>query len=207
MDDRHDMRQFVLFAFVLMVPCFALWTLFMGPLAMPVVGLSNMLLSAWFPDVVEYLAMDGADALLVTRFGEANGMAVPLAQADYQLAFKLNPGVLSYSLPFYAALHFATRKDGYLQDFITGVVLLYPFFLLGMISLCLKELMTQLGELFMAQSAVFVPNGNFIALFYQLNVLIVPTVAPALIWAWQSRDTALLRGMLRLLSPAPAKER
>jgi hypothetical protein len=41
-----------------------------------------------------------------------------------------------------------------------------------------------------------------IALLYQLNVLIVPTVAPILLWAWQSRDTRLVRGMLNL----PAKE-
>ncbi len=199
MDNRHDLRQFLLFAFVLIVPCFALWTLFMGPLAMPVVGLTNMLLGAWFPEVVERLMMDGSDALLVTRFGEATGVAVPLAQAEYQLAFKLSPGVLSYSFPFYAALHFATRKDEYLQSFLFGVMLLYPCFLLGMISLCLKELMAQIGVPFMEQADVFVPNGNLIALLYQLNVLIVPTVVPALVWAWQSRDTELLRGVLSLL--------
>lgn len=206
MDERRHLKQFLLFAFVLIVPCFALWTLVMGPVAMPVVGLADMLLTAWFPDVVERLSMDGSDALLVTRFGESNGVAVPLEQAEYQLAFKLSPGVLSYSIPFYAALHFATQKEEYLQGFITGLLLLYPCFLMGMISLCLKELMVQLGVPFLEQPDVFVPNGNLIALFYQLNVLIVPTVAPALVWAWQSRDTELLRGVLKLLPASQASE-
>ncbi len=42
------------------------------------------------------------------------------------------------------------------------------------------------------------PNGNVIALLYQLNVLIIPTVAPALLWAWQNRDGPLIRGILKL---------
>jgi hypothetical protein len=111
---------------------------------------------------------------------------------------------LSYSLPFYATLHFATDKDEYLGSFITGIFVLYPLALLGLLSLCLKDLMVNLGSLFMEQSAV--PNGTFIALFYQLNVLIVPTVAPALLWAWQSRDTALLRGILNLRPASPEAE-
>ncbi len=60
----------------------------------------------------------------------------------------------------------------------------------------MKDLMVQLGPLFMEQPGVWVPHGNVIALVYQLSVLIVPTVAPIAVWAWQSRDSALFRSVL-----------
>ncbi len=196
----NNLRQFLLFAFALIIPCFALWTVAMGYIAMPAVGLADMILKAWFPEVVDGLRFQGGTAALMTQFGELNGVPVPPDQSEYQLGFRINPGVLSYSLPFYATLHFATAKDEYLGSFITGIFVLYPLVLVGLLSLCLKELMINLGALFMEQGGV--PNATFIALFYQLNVLIVPTVAPIVLWAWQSRDTALFRGILNL-SPAP----
>ena len=200
----NNFRQFLLFAFALIVPCFALWTLAAGPIAMPAVGLADMILRAWFPAVVDGLIIQGGDVALMTTFGELNGRPVPPEQSEYQLGFAINPGILSYSLPFYATLHFATHKEDYLQSFVGGVLVLYPLILLGLLSVCLKELMVNLGDLYLGQDA-FVPNPTFLALFYQLNVLIVPTVAPILLWAWQSRDTALVRGILKL-APAPAAE-
>jgi hypothetical protein len=198
----HNLRQFLLFAFALIVPCFALWTLAAGTIAMPVVGLADMILRAWFPEQVDKLIFHGKDVVLMTQFGELNGRAVSPDQSEYQLAFAINPGILSYSLPFYAALHFATPGKNGLASFCWGVLVLYPLILIGLLALCLKELMLNLGALFMEQQGVLIPNGTFIALFYQLNVLIVPTVAPICLWAWQSRDTHLMRGLLKLL-PTP----
>ena len=200
----NNFRQFLLFAFALIVPCFALWTLAAAPVAMPVVGLVDMILQAWFPAIVDSLVLQGSDVALMTTFGELNGRPVPAEQSEYQLGFAINPGILSYSLPFYATLHFATQKDNYLQSFVAGILVLYPLILLGLLSVCLKELMVNLGSLFLEQDT-FVPNPTFLALFYQLNVLIVPTVAPILLWAWQSRDTSLMRGILQL-GPAAAPQ-
>lgn len=200
----HNLRQFLLFAFVLIIPCFALWTLLAGPIAMPAVGLANIILQAWFPSVVDVLMFQGWDVLLMTQFGELNGVAVPPENAEYQLGFRINPAILSYSLPFYATLYFATQREDYLGGFFTGVVILYPFILLGLLCLCMKELMVNLGSLFFEQPGVPESTANVIALLYQLSVLIVPTVAPIVVWAWQSRDTALVRGVLKLGSaPEP----
>lgn len=198
-----NLRQFLLFAFALIVPCFAIWTLLAGAIAMPVVGLTDIILKTWFPTVVDGLLLQGSDTVLMTRFGELNGRAVPPEQADYQLGFMLNPSILSYSLPFYATLHFATRRQGYISSFVAGILVLYPLILVGMVCLSLKQLMVNLGGLFFQQPDTFIPSGNVIALLYQLNVLLVPTVAPILLWAWQSRDTELVRGVLNLPPPSP----
>ncbi|MFV8818035.1 exosortase H-associated membrane protein [Haliea sp. E17] len=205
MQPDRALRQFLLFAFVLILPCFALWTVAAQPLAMPVVGLVDLILKTWFPTIVEQLQFHGADTVLLTRFGELNGTPVPPSQSEYQLGFTINPGILSYSFAFYAALHFATQKKEYLWSFLTGVMVLYPLFLLGVVSLCLKQLMVNLGPLFLDQPGVLVPNSNLIALFYQLNVLIIPTIAPIALWIWQNWDTPLLRGVFRRDEETPAE--
>ncbi len=194
--ENQHLRQFLLFVFALIVPCFALWTVAADALAMPVVGLADMILESWFPNTVDGLLFQGSDVYLMTQYGEVDGRAVPQDQSEFQLAFLINPAILSYSIPFYATLHFATQKDQYLMGFVSGLLLLYPLILMGLVCLCLKQLMVNLGALFMEQPGVFIPHGNVIALLYQLNVLIVPTVAPIAVWAWQSQDTQLFLSVL-----------
>jgi len=191
--EQHHMRQFLLFVFTLLIPCFALWTVASGPLAIPAIGFVNTVLTHWFPAVVNTLYVDGNQALLMTEFGEQGGKLVPLAGAEYRLGFQVNTRILSYSLPFYTALHFATQKKDYFNSYVWGILILYPLFAFGLLCLCLKELMTGLGTHFLDQPGVFVPNANLIGILYQFSVLMVPTLGPAILWVWQSKDSPLLR--------------
>ncbi len=194
--ENPHLRQFLLFVFALIVPAFALWTVAADAIAMPVVGLADMILKAWFPDIVEGLVFRGGDVYLMTAFGDLDGRPVPPEQSEFQLAYRVNPGVVSYSLPFYTTLHFATQKKDYLSTYLSGVLFLYPLILLGLLTLCMKDMMFHLGPLFMEQPGVWLPHGNVIAIAYQLNVLIVPTVAPIAVWAWQNRESDLFRSVL-----------
>jgi hypothetical protein len=194
------MRQFLLYVYVLLIPCFLLWHVTSDTLSAPAVGLVHLTLTHWFPDVVNGLFLDGTEALLMTEFGEENGTLVPLASAEYRLGFQINPRTLSYSLPFYTALHFATQKKEYLVSYLLGLFALYPLIVFGLLCLCLKELMVNLGGQFFNQPGVFVPNANVIGILYQFSVLIVPTLAPAILWIWQSTDSALLQDALNARS-------
>jgi len=196
MDEKHHLRQFLLFVFALLIPCFGLWTIASGPLGLPAIGLVNIMLSNWFPDVVSALYSQGPEGLLLTEFGELNGRPVSSALSEYQLGFTLDTRILSYSIPFYTALHFATRKKDYLAGYLQGLLLLYVLLVFGLLCLCMKELMVVLGPLFLEQKGVFVPPASVIALLYQLNVLLVPTLAPAAIWAWQSRESPLVISLM-----------
>ncbi|MCB1843679.1 MAG: hypothetical protein KDI09_12015 [Halioglobus sp.] len=202
MAEANHLRQFLLLVFVLLLPCFALWTVSSGPLAVPAIGFVNSVLTAWLPQIVDTLYVDGQRALLMTRFGETGGTLIPLSEASEQLGFPVNPSVLSYSLPFYTALHFATQRDNYLNTWIIGVLVLYPLMALGLLSVCLKTLMVGLGRALFQQPDAWVPDPNLIGLLYQVNVLLVPTLAPVMIWLWQSRETPLLRNMLRFTQVA-----
>ena len=199
--ERHHLLQFVLFVFVLLIPCFALWSFLSAALVTPVIGLANLILSNWFPDIVNVVYQQGADAMLMTRLDEINGQLVPTDVTDAGLGFKANTRIVSYSIPFYAALHFATEKKDYLANFFWGLLAIYPFILLGLISICLKDLMAGFGTIFLDQPGVPVPGPGLIGISYQLSVLIVPTLLPVAVWAWQSRDTPLLRSLLAAASP------
>ena len=195
MAEQHHMRQFLLFVFTLLIPFFALWTIASAPIALPAIGIVGMLLTNWFPDVVNALYASGPEAILMTEFGENAGQLIPLSQAEYRLGFEINTRILSYSLPFYTALHFATEKKTYLADYLWGVLILYALFIFGLMCLCLKTLMINVGAPFFNQPGVFVPNAEVIAITYQVSTLIVPTLAPAVLWMWQSKDSKLMQGV------------
>ncbi len=190
--ENNHFRQFTLFVFLLLIPCFALWTFFSAALITPVIGLVHIALTNWFPDIVNGLYQDGAEAVLMTRFDQVGGQFVHAADANAGLGFRINTRIVSYSIPFYAALHFATEKKGYLADFVWGVLTLYLFIFVGVVILCMKDMMVTLGTIFLQQPGVLVPGPGVIGILYQFSVLIVPTLLPVLIWAWQSRHTPLL---------------
>jgi hypothetical protein len=201
--EQNHLRQFLLFVFALLIPCFALWSFFSSALVTPVIGLAHLILSNWFPDIVNVVYQEGADAILMTRLDQVNGQLVPIDVADEGLGFKANTRIVSYSIPFYAALHFATEKKDYLGKFFWGILILYPFILLGLVSVLLKDLMVNFGSTFLQQPGVLMPGADTIAIAYQLNVLLVPTLVPIMIWASQNRQSPLLRGVLGPMT-APA---
>jgi hypothetical protein len=195
MPDTHPLRQFLVLVFALLLPSFAVWTFASAALALPAIGFGNIILTGWLPDVVQALAPRGPEAVLVTRFGELEGRHVPAQQAGEALAFVLNTRILSYSIPFYTALHFALARDQVWGRYFTGFVLLYGLLVAGLVSLALKDLMVNLGTTFLDHPSAVLPHPNIIALLYQLNVLIVPTLAPILIWGWQNREAPLFNAL------------
>jgi hypothetical protein len=63
--------------------------------------------------------------------------------------------------------------------------------------------MVNFGNTFLQQPGVLMPGADTIAIAYQLNVLLVPTLVPIFIWASQNRQSPLLRGVLgSIVAPA-----
>ena len=134
---------------------------------------------------------------MLFRSGEAGQSVVPLDQAEYQLAFPLNTRILSYSIPFYAALHFASRIEGSLERFARGLLVLWLLMFVGVMAVTLKNLMLGLGgDLLWTASTNPLPSANAIALLFQFSTLIVPTVAPIMLWAWSVRESPRWRAIL-----------
>ena len=197
---KPKLYHFVGLIFLWLIPCFVVWFSSRGAWAFPAVWVNNLLLTFTLPDIVYSFDSAGPQALLTTHFGELDGDIVSARLAGYRLAFPINTRILSYSLPFYAALHFATETtagagtggNNYLK-FGKGLLILYPLLILGMISINLKNLMLGLGGAFVESGSA---AGSAIAMMYQLSTLMIPPLAPILIWAWQSKDSPLLQQFL-----------
>ena len=193
--------QFVGLVFLWLIPCFVVWVSLSSLLAAPVVWVSELILTSALPDIVHSFTLSGPQALLATHFGELDGEIVSAQVAGYRLAYPTNTRILTYALPFYGALHFATQttrgisgNDGSMVGFGKGLLLLYPLLIMGLVSIGLKDLMLGLGPVFIESNST---GASAIGLMFQLSTLMVPPLAPIMIWAWQARESSLIQ-QLRL---------
>ncbi|MEH6590200.1 MAG: exosortase H-associated membrane protein [Halioglobus sp.] len=206
MSDKPELKRFIGLVLALLIPSFVLWMLISPWLAGPAVLLVDVILTAWMPEVVAEVQLRGAEALTVTQFGELDGRVVSINIAEFQLAYPTDVRVLSYSIAFYAALTFAMPQSDNFSRFGWGLWFLYPLIVLGLVFVILKDLMLGLGPILFEQDIPFLPNQHVIGMFYQMSILIIPPVAPMVIWAWQSRDSPFLQ-KLASINSAPEAEK
>lgn len=185
---------------LLMVPAFVAWYLLSSVLAAPAVWLTSELLPAWLPELVDTVYLEGASMTVVSTLGEAGGAYLPAAQTDGALGFRIDSRVLSYSMPFFAALHFATPLPGRWERFARGLFVLWLLLVPGLIATALKDLMLTLGSTFVAAPGT--PPADAVALAYQFNTLMVPPLAPILLWGWEARRSPAIQALFPALFPA-----
>ena len=187
--------RFVAKLFGLMAITFTLWHVTASVLAAPVALSAGALLQWWLPGLVEQAYLQGTAFLVNTTIGEADGQMMSAAVAGNQLQLSNETRLLSYSVPFYAALHFATPMEGTIERFTRGLLVLWVLMALGLMALVLKDMMITFGDVMFSRGALLPPPA-VIALVYQFSVLIVPTLAPLLLWGYAARTNPLLSALL-----------
>lgn len=202
--DRPLLR-FALTVLALLPMCFIAWIYLGTLLAAPAVLLVKIISTNWLTGFVTAVQLDGTVMLALSSLGEENGVIAPAQDIGNQLAIRMDTRTLSYSVPFYAALHFSTPMASSLERFARSLVILWILLFLGLLATLLKDLMLGLGEQFLSTPGV--PPAEVIALGYQFSTLLVPPLAPILLWAFSARDVPAFRELLpRSLSP-PARGR
>ena len=181
-------RQFVL-TLVLMPITFGIWYAAGTLFAAPAVWLTDFLLSTAYPDIIEAARLQGADMRVLTQFGEDGGVIMPAADAGNQIALEMNTRLVSYSIAFYAALLMASNLRDAMFKFCIGLAWLWLIMTFGLASIIGKDLLLMVGAPFLNASGV--PPADLIALAYQFNVLLMPTLAPVCLWFWQLRGSPL----------------
>ncbi|MEP4484918.1 MAG: exosortase H-associated membrane protein [Halioglobus sp.] len=189
------LARFVAKLFALLAVTFALWHVLASVLAAPVAVTVATVLQWWLPGLVEQAYLEGTNFVVLTSIGEVDGQMMSAALAGNQLQLSNETRLLSYSVPFYAALHFATPMENSIERFMRALLVLWLLMVLGLIALVLKDMMLTFGEVMFSRGALLPPPAA-IALTYQFSVLIVPTVAPLLLWAYVARTTQLLNTLL-----------
>ena len=195
-------RQFVL-TLILMPITFGIWYAAGTLFAAPAVWLTDFLLSGAYPDIVEAAGLQGVEMIVRTQFGEDGGVIMAAADAGNRIALEINTRLVSYSIAFYAALLMASNLKDAMYKFCIGLFWLWAIMAFGLASILGKDLLLMVGAPFL--NAPGVPPADLIALTYQFNVLLMPTLAPVCLWFWQLRGSPLWEALAADIKRASAR--
>ena len=195
-------RQFVL-TLILMPITFGIWYAAGTLFAAPAVWLTDFLLSSAYPNIVEAAGLQGVEMMVRTQFGEDGGVIMAAADAGNQIALEINTRLVSYSIAFYAALLVASNLKDAMYKFCIGLFWLWLIMAFGLASILGKDLLLMVGAPFL--NAPGVPPADLIALTYQFNVLLMPTLAPVCLWFWQLRGSPLWEALAADIKRASAR--
>jgi len=124
-------------------------------------------------------------------------------EASNQIALEINTRLVSYSIAFYAALLMASNLKDAIYKFCIGLFWLWLIMDFGLASILGKDLLLIVGAAFL--NAPGVPPADLIALTYQFNVLLMPTLAPVCLWFWQLRGSPLWEALANDIKRASAR--
>ena len=196
------MRRQLVLTVTLMPITFGIWYAAGTLFAAPAVWLCDFLLSSAYPNIVEAVGLQGVEVLVRTQFGEDAGVIMAAADAGNQIALEINTRIVSYSIAFYAALLMASNLEDAIYKFCVGLFWLWLIMAFGLVSILGKDLLLMVGAPFL--NAPGVPPADLIALTYQFNVLLMPTLAPVCLWFWQLRGSPLWEALANDIKRASA---
>lgn len=191
---RHPLLRFAVTVIALLPTCFLAWHFLGAVVAAPAVMLAKAVLGAWLPELIEGVYLQGTELMVMSTLGEVDGIFLPAQVAGNQLAFPVDTRLLSYSVPFFCALFFATPRDGGWGELAWSLLALWVLMGIGFVAITFKNLMLGLGERFFSTAGA--PPADAIALVYQFSTLMVPPLTPVILWAYTSRDNAAFKALL-----------
>jgi hypothetical protein len=186
---------------LLMPVTFVAWYALGSLLAAPAVWIASLLLTGGFGELVASVSLNDTQMMVLATLGEVDGKLLPADEAGYQLGLPVDTRVLTYSIPFYAALHFATPMPGSGERFARALIVLWLLVILGLVSTTLKNFMLTFGNRLL--ELPLAPPADVIALAYQFNTLIIPPLAPILLWGLAVRNTPIMQSLF----PAALRKR
>lgn len=194
-------RQFVL-TMILMPITFGIWYAAGALFSAPAVWLCDALLQTVYPHLIDTVWLQGMKMGVLTQFGILEEEVLAASAAGNQIELEINTRLVSYSIAFYAALLMASNLQNGFYKFCIGLFSLWVVMAFGLISIAAKDLLVMVGTPFL--SAPGVPPADLLALTYQFNVLLMPTLAPVCLWGWQLRGSPLWEALASDIKRASA---
>ncbi len=191
------LAPFILLVVAWLVPMFLLWWLATPILVWPVTILSQLVTRVGFGDLVQSVEQHSEMINFVTTLKPA-GAAIA-AGAKAVLEVESNVRLFSFGLPLFAAMTLAARREHPLRNLAIGYAVLVPLQTFCVIADFLRNLTGEPGVA--AQLGIGPWQRELIAFSYQFATLILPTVAPAIVWVLMHR-----RFLERFAGTAPPKD-
>jgi hypothetical protein len=199
---------FLLRAIFWLLLCLLVWYAAGAFIAMPVGWLAGVLAHLLFPSWAEGAELSGTHADLLTSLqlaaqpGAAAGQVALLTpEADYL--------TYGYGLPLLMALFLASHPHGMAGKMLLAAVALLPLQAISLLFAWLKEVAITAGPSVADQIGFGELAREVIALGYQFGTLVLPTLAPVVLWLALDRkllSTLLVEAFLERAEPDQSKQ-
>jgi hypothetical protein len=179
----RSLASFVLLVVAWLAPMFLLWWLATPILAWPVAMLSQIVTRVGFGDLVQGVEQHSEMLIFVTSLKPSG--ATIAAGTKAVLEVTSNVRLFSFGLPLLAAMILAARKPHPLRNLAIGYAVLVPLQTFSVVADFLKNLTGEPG--IASQLGIGPWQRELLAFSYQFATLILPTVAPAIVWVLMHR--------------------
>jgi hypothetical protein len=179
-----SLPRFVLRVVAWLPLTFAVWYLAAPLLVWPVALLAELFTRSSF-DWVKSVEQMGPLVTFVTSLKPAEGPNPASVKAV--LSVESNVLLFSFGLPMLAALILAAQEPHRVWMLLIGYLVLLPFQTFGVVADFLKNAAILAGPAVASQTNLNAWQREVIAFCYQFGTLILPTVAPAIVWVLMHR--------------------
>lgn len=164
--------------------CFAVWYFLSILLTIPLTIIVNKFMTWILPNLIEQIYQRGNHLIIITRL-TSSGVGEQGAGIG-EIIFELNPLIYGYSFPLYSALVLAVPviDSKKVKAWIIGILILLFIQAFGVTANIFKEL-AFLNADAKAQLGLPIWSYDIIVLAYQFGYLILPSIAPIVIWIGQ----------------------
>jgi hypothetical protein len=182
--DSDSLPRFVLRVVAWLPLTFAVWYLAAPLLAWPVALLAELFTRSTF-DWVKSVEQMGPLITFVTSLKPAEGTNPAGVKAV--VSVESNVLLFSFGLPMLAALILAAREPHRVRMLLIGFLVLLPFQTFSVVADFLKNVAILAPPAVSSQTGINAFQREVIAFCYQFGTLILPTVAPAIVWVLMHR--------------------
>ena len=179
---RGQLGRFIIKVLSWLPATFALWYFTAPVLLWPVRLVAELVTRMAFADLVHAIERNGATLTFVTTLKPGSAIA-----ASGQVAVDVDMLVYSFGLPLFAGLVLAAREPGWLRRIVAGYAVLVPFITWGVLADFLKNVAITSGPFVASQTGFVAWQRETIAFAFQFGSLILPSVAPAVVWVLTHR--------------------
>ncbi|MDD0839764.1 hypothetical protein PSQ40_14355 [Curvibacter sp. HBC61] len=164
-------------ALLWLVPCLALWYAGRHYVVLAPAWLAEFTMHTLFPFWVHGSELQGTQQVLLT------GLGVPMPGGRVaDVTPEANVLTYAYGAPLLAALFLAVRSQGSWWKIPLGWLMLLPFQAWGVCFTWLLQVGVHMAEATRSQTRFDAFDANLIGAGYQIGFLLLPTLAPILIW-------------------------
>jgi hypothetical protein len=175
------LTRFVLAVLAWLPVTFAVWYVAAPLVLWPAALLADGVARAAFGDIVSAVTQSGATLTFATTLKPGQAVAGGVVTVDVNLL------LYSFGLPLFAALTLAAREPGYVRHLLVGYAVLLPAVTFGAVADFLKNVAITAAVQVVSQTGFSALQREAIAFSFQFGSLILPAVAPAVVWVLMHR--------------------